>query len=849
MDLKFKIGNTSQINNTEIDEGSFLVDKEKGQILIDTDDKKRIAISGGIGESVENGGEIFNDYENNQANTLYSHAEGQNTIAGAKVFWASEGSVENKTYTLDSVEGIEVGDYYSYKCVPNEEAGITYNGTFDFCGTITAINGNTVTVSNFTKGQDNAFQSGYFWIPRKPTIGTIIPELEQWQHAEGSNTTAIMGAGHAEGNNTVASGRWSHAEGKGTIAGYGSHAEGRATEARGLDSHSEGFHTVAQGEGAHAEGDHTVAKGNGAHAEGIGVTSNVVDEFAGGKRPDETYGALADGAHSEGYQTKAIATAAHSEGYYTIASGSSSHAEGIRTEASGGNSHAEGNDTKATADNAHAEGGSTIANGGNAHAEGVRTEAKATGAHSEGADTIAEGQRSHTEGNVTYAKGFASHAEGGGDSTVGPAYKQTNFGAFGDFSHSEGVKTKAIGTASHAEGGDTEAKGYASHSEGEQTKAESRGSHAEGFNTLASKDSAHAEGYATNANGAYSHAEGKGTIAYNEASHAQGKYNKITKDTLTNVSLDGVIRTDAINYITKTDNGVTWNLNTANGSNVYGFEYNEFEIGKTYKLRLYLKLNQIISNKNTSIRFFAYNTVSDLAATNRDNNNILSIQVDLDQEEKIVTGRFTFKTDGYPFLGIRFYNNSAINATVTLTKLEIVDEEIDENIISSIGNGFDEDNRSNAFVVYKDGYAEVGKMGDSKLSVATKDYVDSHTAEWDYIVANSGITITPDMNHKIIELINPSEFDDRNYYIFEPMELSAGFQCKIIIRLSKENTEIYAGIGTWFDYIYSIDAISYMDSNQIIIYRSKFQYSMGPTYCILDVLATNNNCFITTHFY
>ena len=52
MDLKFKIGTTSQINNTEIDEGSFLVDKEKGQILIDTDEKKRIAISGGVGESV-----------------------------------------------------------------------------------------------------------------------------------------------------------------------------------------------------------------------------------------------------------------------------------------------------------------------------------------------------------------------------------------------------------------------------------------------------------------------------------------------------------------------------------------------------------------------------------------------------------------------------------------------------------------------------------------------------------------------------------------------------------------------------------------------------------------------------
>lgn len=429
--------------------------------------------TGGVGEAIANGGEIFNDYENNEANTLYSHAEGNNTLAGAKVFWAESGSAENKTYTLDSVEGIEVGDYYSYKCVPNESAGITYNGTFDFWGTITAINENTVTVSDFVRGQNNAFQSGYFWIPRKPTIGTIIPELELWQHTEGSNTRAIMGAGHAEGNNTVASGRWSHAEGKGTIAGYGSHAEGRGTEARGLDSHSEGFHTVAKDSGAHAEGDHTVAKGNGAHAEGIGKTSNVKNTFAGGMRPDETYGALATAAHSEGYQTRATATAAHSEGKTTIASGSSSHAEGTSTKASGSNSHTEGDGAQATAENAHAEGGITVANGNNSHAEGLRSIASGGTAHAEGSDTQAAGARAHTEGIATYAEGFASHAEGAGSSAkLSNSTTQSTYGAFGDYSHSEGLFTKAQGKASHAEGIGTIAQIDGSHAEGTYNKIE-----------------------------------------------------------------------------------------------------------------------------------------------------------------------------------------------------------------------------------------------------------------------------------------------------------------------------------------------------------------------------------------
>ena len=50
MDLKFKFGTTSQINNTKIDEGSFLVDKEKGKILIDSDENKRVSISGDKGD-------------------------------------------------------------------------------------------------------------------------------------------------------------------------------------------------------------------------------------------------------------------------------------------------------------------------------------------------------------------------------------------------------------------------------------------------------------------------------------------------------------------------------------------------------------------------------------------------------------------------------------------------------------------------------------------------------------------------------------------------------------------------------------------------------------------------------
>lgn len=42
-----------------------------------------------------------------------------------------------------------------------------------------------------------------------------------------------------------------------------------------------------------------------------------------------------------------------------------------------------------------------------------------------------------------------------------------------------------------------------------------------------------------------------------------------------------------------------------------------------------------------------------------------------------------------------------------------------------IGNGEDDETRSNAFEVYKDGHAEIGKVGDTDNSLVTKKYVDN----------------------------------------------------------------------------------------------------------------------------
>ena len=183
-----------------------------------------------------------------------------------------------------------------------------------------------------------------------------------------------------------------------------------------------------------------------------------------------------------------------------------------------------------------AEGYNTEASGKYSHAEGAETIASAQAAHAEGTNTTASNNHSHAEGIYTTASGFASHAEGGNISGGGSqdAFTVTGAGmnntdiivhgsvAYGSASHAEGGQTLAAGACSHAEGCRTQALEDYSHAEGRSTIASGESSHAEGHSTVASGSYSHAEGYNTTASGDFSHAEGRFTIASGTHSHAEG---------------------------------------------------------------------------------------------------------------------------------------------------------------------------------------------------------------------------------------------------------------------------------------------------------------------------------------
>lgn len=175
-------------------------------------------------------GEVFNDYDNNTAVGVNSHAEGQGTAA-----------VGNNSHA----EGAQT------KASGNNSHAEGYMSLSE-------------GIASHAEGQHTTASGDY-------------------SHAEGNSTVASGVNSHTEGTNTKATKSNSHAEGdKSGALGVNSHAEGQLTKASGVNSHAEGQETEAVGVNSHAEGQGTAAGAANAHAEGQGtVTSEACGHVAG----------------------------------------------------------------------------------------------------------------------------------------------------------------------------------------------------------------------------------------------------------------------------------------------------------------------------------------------------------------------------------------------------------------------------------------------------------------------------------------------------------------------------------------------------------------------------------------
>lgn len=211
--------------------------------------------SSAVGKKTEQGGEIFNDYDSNIAQS-YAHAEGFNTKANGE-YSHSEG--------------------YGTTAAKNAHAeGLNTNaGQYGH------------TEGNETECGDTAHAEGY----RTHASGIF-------SHTEGSETWAKGSSSHAEGYNNKADAENSHAEGSGTHvlgSAEAGHSEGVSTLVHAAGGHAEGFNCSAVGTYAHAEGYKTLSGANGSHTEGVGTETEVE-----GGHVEGTYNIKNDSVHVVG---------------------------------------------------------------------------------------------------------------------------------------------------------------------------------------------------------------------------------------------------------------------------------------------------------------------------------------------------------------------------------------------------------------------------------------------------------------------------------------------------------------------------------------------------------------------
>lgn len=433
-----------------------------------------------VGRKTTEGGEIFNDYENNKAISLYSTAKGTNTIAGGKGFKIlsiakvtdTEGVACN--IVLDSVVGLEV----SMVC----SATITLAYT-DFAKIVSIdATTNTIAIDTYPEGATVNSESVLYigtLAAQQSGIGTTI--IGAFQSAEGDETVAIHESAHAEGRQTVANGKYSHAEGRKTKSGYAAHAEGYETSALGQNSHTEGQLTKATALEAHAEGYKTTASARGAHSEG------------GATRASGGY------AHAEGSSTKALHDYSHSAGWYTET--------GAIAQTVVGKYNTVSNDSLFV-----------VGNGIDENNKKNALEVKVDGSailQTQGTDDNSVVIKATLDSSVAKKPGKTVTSDNSGE-------------IFNDY------KNNSAQYFAHAEGENTTANGYGSHSEGRLTTASGESSHSEGYNTTSSGRAAHSEGVnGTTASGVAAHAEGITTKAIHDGSHSSGEQTRTGRNNQT----------------------------------------------------------------------------------------------------------------------------------------------------------------------------------------------------------------------------------------------------------------------------------------------------------------------------
>lgn len=244
---------------------------------------------GGVGEKTLDGGEIFNTYEDdseseinkNQAYGKGSHAEGANTVAGAKGFQVNKYIKENNVEYLElKIDNTTLNNIKNYTNTIDNNSFNRYEEVILIIDEQFITDTITIDLKSFTATGANGIVRVLITDYSNENIKTILQSNKVLNYMVLQADTlspyalTIASFAHAEGCYSVAFGNYSHVENLGNAA-------------LGQASHSEGYMTTAIGDFSHTGGQGTIAKGSAQTVIGQYNDPNTEDLFIIGNGDSE----------------------------------------------------------------------------------------------------------------------------------------------------------------------------------------------------------------------------------------------------------------------------------------------------------------------------------------------------------------------------------------------------------------------------------------------------------------------------------------------------------------------------------------------------------------------------------
>lgn len=458
----------------------------------------------------------------------------------------------------------------------------------------------------------------------------------------------------------------------------------------------------------------------------------IKNAFLAGQVLIESPDSVGNNSMVSGFESKAIGDYSQAFGYEAIARGAFSTAIGKNAEANLDNSFALGEGAIALNIESYAIGRGAIASGFRSFAFG-----------SSGVDSVGQTTGvAYASGDYSFAIGQGSNADGFGSATIGLANV-----ASGNYSIALGYKTTAFGYGATTMGRETFALGMYSTAIGSYSAANGSNSFAGGYNSIA-------EGFTTFAYGTNAQATHQSSIAMGEEAAALNNWT---------VAIGNNVQANALNSF------AIGRFAVANGATSFSIGSQTLTNGAISVALGYKTVTNgnyaVAMGGETSANNYYAIAMGNKTIANGHSSTAMGINTTAEASYSTAMGNNSI-SQGDISTAMGFFTTAQAYASVVLGRYNLISGTtnmwVDDDPLFVIGNGSDNNIRSNAMTVLKNGRTGIGTASPSHTL-----HVDSPLDEEPFRVQVNGLTrFSVNADQSVVIGTNSSTGPVRGLYVY-----------------------------------------------------------------------------------